>query len=133
MYTLIPKVLIWKVVISYPNDNVIVETNIDSDSKAVIRNIALKQWKAAVNKTYRHKLLSSELFLKLENEVEKEMWYLITANQIAFWKIRSLINLQFFQAILIEESASSIWSCGILRSDQTTKTETFCLYNISTA
>ena len=51
----------------------IVEINIDSDSKAVIRNIALKQWKAAVNKTYRHKLLSSELFLKLENEVEKEM------------------------------------------------------------
>ena len=51
----------------------IVKTNIDSDNKAVIRNIAMKQWKAAVNGTYSHKLLSSELFLKLENEVEKEM------------------------------------------------------------
>ena len=62
-----------KVVISYPNGNVIVKKNIDFDSKAIIRNIALKQWKAAVNGTYRHKLLSSELFLKLEKEVEKEM------------------------------------------------------------
>ena len=49
------------------------KNNLDSKSKGIIRNIALQQWKTAVNLTFRHKDLSKELFAKLENEVESEM------------------------------------------------------------
>lgn len=47
-----------KVVIAYPNDNVVIKNNLDSKSKGIIRNIALQQWKTAVNLTFRHKDLS---------------------------------------------------------------------------
>ena len=62
-----------KVVIAYPNGNVVIKNNLDSESKGIIRNIALQQWKTAVNLTFRHKDLSKELLAKLENEVEREM------------------------------------------------------------
>ena len=50
-----------------------IKNNLDSGSKGIIRNIALQQWKTAVNLTFRHKDLSKELLAKLENEAESKM------------------------------------------------------------
>jgi len=62
-----------KVVITYPNGNVVVKSNMDSESKKVIRDVALSQWKPAVNAIFNHSLLSPELYLKFDSEVEREM------------------------------------------------------------
>lgn len=62
-----------KVVIAYPNGNVVVKSNIDDDSKTVIRNIALKQWRSAANSVFKHDLILPELQLKIEKDVTKEL------------------------------------------------------------
>jgi hypothetical protein len=62
-----------KVVISYPNGNVVVKSALDLDSKTVIRDIALSKWKSAINAIFKHKFLHPELHLKLECEVEREI------------------------------------------------------------
>ena len=46
-----------KVVIAYPNGNVIVKSNIAKDSKTVTGNIALKQWRSAANSAFKHDLI----------------------------------------------------------------------------
>lgn len=62
-----------KVVIAYPNGNVVLKSNIDDDSKTIIRNIALKQWRSTVNSVFNHKLIQPELQFKIGKEVTKEL------------------------------------------------------------
>jgi len=62
-----------KVVIAYPNGDVVVKSNLDPDSKNLIKNVALSQWKTAMNVAFKHKHLYSEFVVKLESEVDKEM------------------------------------------------------------
>lgn len=49
------------------------KSNIDDDSKIIIRNIALKQWKSAANSLFKHENVKPELILKIENDVKKEL------------------------------------------------------------
>ena len=61
-----------KVVIAYPNGNVVVKSNLDRDSETIIRNICLSQWRTAVNACFQHEYLAPELRSAFTRKVGKE-------------------------------------------------------------
>ena len=61
-----------KVIIVHPNDNVVVRTPADKQSKNLVKNISLKNWKAAANGVFAHDMLRKELPAVLQRVVSAE-------------------------------------------------------------
>ena len=61
-----------KVVIAYPNGQVIVKHSFDENALIIIRGICLSQWQTVVNAFLHHAFLLTELLGALEREVNRE-------------------------------------------------------------
>ena len=61
-----------KIIIAYPNGNVVVKSNLDRGSETIIRNICLSQWRIAVNACFQHEYLAPELRSAFTRKVGKE-------------------------------------------------------------
>lgn len=60
-----------KVVIAYPNGNVIVRNKFDQETHKVLMNVSLSKWQTAANAIFRHSPLSVAIRDSLERVVEK--------------------------------------------------------------
>ncbi len=53
-----------KVVIAYPNGRVVVKSNFDKNTTAIVRDICLSRWKPVANAFLRHEFLPKELIMQ---------------------------------------------------------------------
>ena len=61
-----------KVLIAYPSGNITVNSNFDNESKCIIANICLSNWRTVANSICRHRKLYFEFLKTLQNEANKE-------------------------------------------------------------
>ena len=71
-----------KVLILYPNREVIVWKSFDNATKSLITNLALKNWKTAANHTFRHEELKEHTMEAVRIAVSSEFKALSTSDTI---------------------------------------------------